>query len=97
MKTFFACMLLFSSTVCLADSAWVPVSDVPSYPQVVVPTDPVVSYSTVVTRPHIYYQWTPYYYLSPIVVEQRGLLFVKKYTTKYIPVTGWIYQPYILP
>lgn len=70
----------------------------PTIPVVEVPTIPTQRFFTtnVIYRPMIY-QWVPYIFNQPVLIERHGL-FCNRTTIEYKPTIYWVYQlSYINP
>ena len=95
MKYIFALILCLLPSVALAHGGWRPCTNppYPPAPQIYVPSQAECTLSTYV-KPRVYYQWTPYFVLKPVVVEQRKFLVWKTNRVEYVSTLQWVHQAY---
>lgn len=93
MKILYTIIFTICASSCFAHGGWKPMEFPPmqTYPEVVVPVQPVQTLTTFVT-PRVYYMWTPYYVVEP-VRPRHFTLFPRLHTT-YQPTIQWSLQPY---
>lgn len=94
MKYILMMALAFSGSMCYASGQWVPVNQ----PTVIVQEQIVpntVIVQPVVPQPTIVYQLTPHVVMEPVVTKRRRI-FCEEETVQMVPVTRWVYQPFVV-
>lgn len=91
MKLFLFVTLALFTNMCYGNE-WI--GYVPVQPQVIMPTEPAVTYSTYV-QPIVRYQWFPQIIQQPVVVYKKCFFVTKQYV-EYVPAVQWVYVPVLI-
>lgn len=91
MKFFLFAILALTTNVCYSNE-WV--GYVPVQPQVIMPLEPAVTYSTY-TQPIVQYRWFPQTVQQPVVIYKKCFFVTKQYV-EYVPIIQWVYLPVII-